>query len=454
MKKILLLAICVCLTNNLFAEDEAWDRIELDQNVQTTAIASIMKYEGKLYISTSTSGVYIYDGENWEYITNALNYPGIDLKSKVNNIVRSEDGYFYAAFGFGGGGLLKFKNPDEAYFYDPSNSEVPSDELYDISADSKGNVWFISNSKYLTKYDGENFDLFDTYEDYQLPPRPAGTIIVDNVDLVYYNTFYSVVRYVNNQLFNLDSTNTPLSPGAQIQGVGFTRSNIFWIRATKDYAMKLYRLPNKVGEEWVEYNTDNSIFSGSEYATNIVEDSKGNTFFSIQESDSQKSIFKLYVLDNEGEWSQIDIPESVMPNGFTQPISMYIDTDNILYLGTIQDGIITVDLTKLLITGVDGSIPLTNLPNIWIDGIKPNPVTSQAEVKFFCIPGLLPDLQIKLYDMLGNELADYSNLNRNYNNSTARGYIEIIIPSGYSSGSYLINFDSGGESRSGKIIIK
>ena len=109
-------------------------------------------HEGRLWVSTFSNGVNIYDAENDSFKRLKINklklLPNVNLSANINDIAIDKNGNIWLARGYelgciAGVSVINAKTLEEKYYYQSlSNPEFPfQEEIYAVFPDSKGNIW-------------------------------------------------------------------------------------------------------------------------------------------------------------------------------------------------------------------------------------------------------------------------------------------------------------------------
>jgi len=95
------------------------------------------------------------------------------------------------------------------------------------------------------------------------------------------------------------------------------------------------------------------------------------------------------------------------------------------------------------------------LPNLWVRNIYPNPATATSKItaNIMCYLSTVSDVEIGLYDFMGQKVLDLSN-HFEYEPATATIHISFVLPKNLSKGSYFLVVRSGTETRTRGIIVK
>jgi hypothetical protein len=96
---------------------------------------------------------------------------------------------------------------------------------------------------------------------------------------------------------------------------------------------------------------------------------------------------------------------------------------------------------------------LESIPDLWFRNIYPNPATSKITANIMCYLSTVSDVDIGLYDFMGQKVLDLSN-QFEYEPATATIHISFDIPKSLSKGSYFLVVRSGKETRTQGIIVK
>lgn len=157
--------------------------------------------DGRIWITT-TKGISIWNGKNWEYLTTATN-----------------------------------------------NIASPLDNIYDIKVDSKGVMWFTGGG--LMKYDGTTWTKYDVSKGFIY--GGILDIAIDKDDNIWLATTTGAVHFDGNK-WTLFTTNDGL-PGNYITCVDIDKKGNVWAGTGSSY---FYGVAKYNGSSWTKYQSTNS----------------------------------------------------------------------------------------------------------------------------------------------------------------------------------------------------
>ncbi len=169
--------------------------------------------------------------------------------------------------GTNGGGLIKFDGETKTV-YDTSDSQIPSNIIFDIKSDSNGNLWLAT---------------------------PAGLVKFDGTKWIVYNTNNSALP--TNFIYRLDIDN----------------ANVIWIGTRGKGLVKFD------GANWEEYRLSNSLLpSNSIYS--VAVDSEDNLWFGTNNG---------LLNYNRADWEVFDTSNSGLKKTYHQNIDIFsLETDS------------------------------------------------------------------------------------------------------------------------------
>ena len=142
-----------------------------NSNLDTSGHYAITKRAGTTWVGSGGSGVYWFDGINWNHVTlspGGYSYPPNNVKSMTvdtnNNLwVASEYG------------LRKFEAGNNTTFtlYDTSNTPLTSAGMTDVEADPNGGIW-VGTYEGFARFDGTTWTLYN-----QANTGMPGTVVAD-----------------------------------------------------------------------------------------------------------------------------------------------------------------------------------------------------------------------------------------------------------------------------------
>lgn len=187
----------------------------------------------------SSSGISIYDFENWDYI-NSDNSPL--LTDDVRDIATDSDGAKWLATD---SGIYKFDGTNWTYFNDPA---LPSYDITHIEADNQGNIWATTLNEGVVKFNGSGWEVFNTSNS-NLPNNEMLDITIQDDGTVWLGFGQGIVKYDDEFIIYNESN------------AGFPLETIFSIKADhigNIWASNWGILIKYDGTEWSYYSCYNS----------------------------------------------------------------------------------------------------------------------------------------------------------------------------------------------------
>ncbi len=151
-----------------------------------------------IWIGTRFTGLFEFDGTTWKvydaYNSNLhssfINSVIVDYKNRV--WVGTEIGLFRL-------------EKDSLIEYNTSNAPLPNYQLLKVLPDSKGNIWILNqdygspyvankNTASLTKYDGQNFTVYNIY-DFSKSLYGSNYMTIDRNDNIWLPTYDGLIKY-------------------------------------------------------------------------------------------------------------------------------------------------------------------------------------------------------------------------------------------------------------------
>lgn len=110
---------------------------------------------GVFWVSTFGSGIFHYDGLEWDENYNSLN-TGKPIDSVGPIAIDSTGNIWFGSWGGGGGvnGLFKF-NGNNWTQYNTANSPLIGDGIFSLEVDNQGKLW-IGTDNGISVFDGES----------------------------------------------------------------------------------------------------------------------------------------------------------------------------------------------------------------------------------------------------------------------------------------------------------
>lgn len=195
--------------------------------------------------------LYSFNEEGWE--NHSLYWNIIFITSIVTDKANC---IWIMSAAFGGNILYKFEDGKMVQIT-PENSGIPYENVYALTTDQKGNVWFGNTSDnsidipdspamFLVKYDGENWISY---------PGPSGyysKIAFDDANKIWVGMAYNPPNNVYFSDVNINSWTNYLKPIEPYSLQTIEGSENIWFGSQSD------GLANYNGSEWTIYNSTNS----------------------------------------------------------------------------------------------------------------------------------------------------------------------------------------------------
>ncbi|MCB2220256.1 MAG: T9SS type A sorting domain-containing protein [Bacteroidetes bacterium] len=237
---------------------------------------------GTKWIGTGTpqlneGGLAVFDNNNWTiYNTSNSGLPYNCLTSVAIDI----NGTKWIGTGFlvgsisGGEGLATFDGSEWVH-YNTSNSQLPSDIVYEIAIDGIDTKW-IGTTDGLATYDGNDWLVFNTSNS-GLPYNWVTSIAIDGNDTKWIGTYYynmctgedgiSLTSFDGNNWVQYDTSNSEL-PNNWITTIAVENNEMIWI-GTEGGGLASFD-----GFNWTIYNKNNSALT-SNWIGSVAIDNNG-----------------------------------------------------------------------------------------------------------------------------------------------------------------------------------
>lgn len=456
MKNLIYIIIIFNVFCNYSKANDIWERyapknsFEPDSSFFLLFVGNIIQENNSMYFGSYNSGIDILNNNNWSRL-DYKNTPLIIFEDNINDLA-VKNGVVYAATQNG----LLLVNKTDTILYNPSNSIIPNPGITHVAVDSISNVWLTSEKlKTLTKYDGYTFTNYDFPAGFPVHNYNSGIrLISDKKNNIWFTGIRSLMKFDGGKFKCWDSTNSPILSSERVDCFYFDNINEqLYICLSPYYSetfgrTRIFKVKNEI---WEELNLENIPFGKDSIKIEFMTtDNQGNLIFGYKYQDSELDPKNsILILSVTGEWKEIIIPASELAGkDIVYYASLFVDNQDILWIGTVQDGVIKVNLQKI-ISVVD--VDYLSLPNIWIRSVIPNPLSTHARLNFFCERNYINDISIKIYNYLGMEVLDITK-NLTYNYTTATGIVEFNVGNTLP-GLYYLNIRSKSESRTIPICI-
>ncbi|MGE5478991.1 MAG: hypothetical protein ACM3U1_01030 [Chloroflexota bacterium] len=281
--------------------------------------------------------------------------------------------------------------------------------LNGLTVDKNDNVWFLSGTPYLTKFDGENFTDY-TIGINELPYFPMFKLTSRDSTIIY-DCPKGIVEFTPISQDSSSLKITPLSEtklnGKSTRCMQFDKSGNFYASSdTND--LSIY-----TGGKWEAINIPDSLKAHNEiwnykYIKKIVpiKDSQIYIFWAMHDW------FCKYDRASDS-WEKIDFPkahvDSLYGNKYTVEVgSAEFDIEGNLWISTAIHGLLRY---KPEGTGApEGGYGAENHAlDAWIERIYPNPTRGNVlKARAFLLPDGLDNVTAYVSDILGNKLIEFS----------------------------------------------
>jgi ligand-binding sensor domain-containing protein len=329
-----------CTVYNTYNSDLPFDQ----WNTAITVDKEGNKWIGSLrYLS-------MFDGHSWTVYKTGSDLSAFisinDIKFDSNNI-----GWIGASWGLG-----KFENGELTEKYAGFDKEINS-----LLLDSLDTLWIGTNNAGLWKFDGQNFTVFDTSNSY-IPSNTVFSMKFDSKGNFWLATGGGLAKYdgFNWEIYNKDNSELPENT---IFTLEIDKEDIIWL------GMWHYGLIKFDGVNWKKYEMSNSVFPS-------------NNIYDIKFGKNENLWFGTYnalVKFDYNEWFFFDSTNSGLKNPFITSLE-YDHKDDNLWIGsrwynclTKFDGIdwFVYDSTNSILTYEEiNCLKIGPLGNLWIATLK------------------------------------------------------------------------------------
>jgi ligand-binding sensor domain-containing protein len=142
-----------------------------NSNLDSSGHHAITKRAGTIWVGSGGSGVYWFDGINWNHVT--LSPGGYSYESNnVRSMTVDTNNNLWVASEYG---LRKFEAGNNTTFtlYDTSNTPLTSAGMTDVEADPNGGIW-VGTYEGFARFDGTTWTLYN-----QANTGMPGTVVSD-----------------------------------------------------------------------------------------------------------------------------------------------------------------------------------------------------------------------------------------------------------------------------------
>ncbi|MEO0075631.1 MAG: T9SS type A sorting domain-containing protein [candidate division WOR-3 bacterium] len=417
------------------------------------------KEKNIIYFASHTNGIdVLYPDGTWKRL-DYRNTPLPEFNEFINDIV------IYKSKLFAGTrkGLL-FLSDKDTILYNVLNSQLPNDYITNLAVDNNGIIYLSSHQwNEITKISGNSFEKIVLPEYVPFVSYTKGSqMTCDKRNNLWYVWLKALVFFDGSNFYVWDSTNSPLREFDYIDYFYYSENDDHIYISCSPFAnsdtikggTRLFKI-NTFSKEWSEIDLTSTQLDLRKIKIRLISKDKSNNLifaFSSRETQIDYIQSSLIVLNSSNKYFYtIEIPtEELIGIDFVPLSYLFVDNNNVLYIGTSQNGVIKCDLDLILKGASRTEVVKSALPNLWIRNVYPNPVKSLTIIEFFCIPHYRLNLMVKIFNPLGIEVLDITNL-INYDFNTASGTIKLDLHS-LSSGIYYINFKANEENKSVGIV--
>jgi ligand-binding sensor domain-containing protein len=368
-----------------------WEYYSKEDNPFDAVFTMCLDNKNDLMVS-SMDERYLFINNAWTPIDSGNNM------GRIRTLKCDSENTFWAA---SENGLWKYKKGKEVEYVDWTDYGGPWDIgfICGIEIDNNDNIWFTSRRPYLTKFDGKEFVNYNfmniaTFE------YTNSYLEFDGDSTLWVITTKGILRF-----------NTNCDP-ENMDYIHYTNQNIGFKKSPG------YIIVSDDGKIWA-INNDGEIamFNGIEWSNLVIPEELypnpwGNAFFSYPScllSDDKNIYFFFYesnysLIYSEGEFRKLDFPsESLIDSAWVVVTDVAMDSSGAVWIGTLYHGIYKY---MLLQNKVDDKEIAADFSDIHIRSIFPNPASTGLNAEFLCYPDQLDDLEIAIYDYMGNKVKD------------------------------------------------
>jgi ligand-binding sensor domain-containing protein len=397
-----------------------------DEGIYEIEVESLSKF----WVGTYGYGIYHFDNGNWLHYDSLTT--GLSINNTFNIEIDNNNNKWFGSFfpgGDGGNGLFRFDGNNWTHFT-TSNSGLGGDGICNLKIDNNGLLW-IGHNNGISTYDGQNWNNISLDSEFQY----VVAIAIENNENFWFgtNVVFNNIRVGglykynpntgNFQKYNIANSGLPHN---FVFGIDFDNDGNKWI-ATYGGAAKFDGTTN-----WITYNINNT-----NYVSDVKVDSNNDIWFAtFSDAAGQGGGIAFY---DGSVWITYDTSNSELTSNNSYRIE--IDENGNKYF-TCGNGICIFNENGINDVKVNNNLPeefqlLQNYPNPF------NPVTKiswQSPVGSHQI--------LKVYDMLGNEIATLVNEYR-----PAGSYELEFDASSLTSGVYFYQLKAGAYVATRKMIL-
>ncbi len=379
------------------------------QTVTYIAIEDSIKW-----IANYSKGLIKHVMDNWifskeEYPLNfdIINYIAIDKES--NKWIGTLDG------------IVKLDN-NETLFWDSTDMGLPIGRVYSLDIDKNNNIWIASAWEGLFKFDGINWEVFDTSNS-DIPSDELSCVAIDSKGNKWLGTYYGLVKFDNEIFIVYDSSNSDL-PNNIINCIKIDENDVIWVGTENG----LVRIEDSI---WTVFNEFYNYYTGlpNNKISFIEKDRKGNIWIGFYNSGIARF--------DGSEWKFYNVSNSGLPDDYINCIA--VDSSGKIWIathggiGVLDESVINVEENKLSVN----SISITNFPN---------PFSENTKFRFNLVQP--ENVNLTIYNSLGQEIAVLCD------EWKTEGEHEInFYGSDLNSGVYYYKFSVDSENHFGKVVL-
>ena len=262
-------------------------------------------------------------------------------------------------------GLVKLFR-DIFVYYDTTNSGIPSNTVYDVKGDSKGNIW-LATVKGLVKYNGSKWNIFNN-ENSQLPDDIFFSIEIDKNDenIIWIGTWKHGLIKFDGQSCKIYKMSNSILPSNNINDIEVDKKSKLWLGTTEG-------LVSYDGLNWEIFNKKNSDLKNN-FITSLFVDNNNSLWIGARDS------FCLTKYDGHS-WHVFDSTNSIFTREWVRDINM--DKKGNLWISTLASGLIKYSFGKWtryttfnsnLTSNCLDFIAIDDFDNVWVSLVH-NPFT-------------------------------------------------------------------------------
>ncbi len=439
----------VAFIPSLFAQ---WQHFPLktgDMNLTLSSVACTDN--GEVYVM-GCFRFYLLSQNKWTDLTDTtIEY--LNMQNNIRDLYYDPQGYIWGSSELG---LIRYDIKNKAYKY--INLSFPGfnpthEYVTGLTTDKNGKIWFTSRSTCLAKFDGKTFKDFDlmdkskilrvSYRQTRFSRGESSKIWMTGDDGVLCfdsDSSEDALKYVKFTLKQM-KLDTGASGLVSVTDVKAASDGKIWVA---DDVGKLSRFN---GMEWERISIPDSLMgTPDQYGVNCIwkisENGNGRMLFFWKSA----PFFLSYTASNgfSKHYYPLNYPYNVI-----SPISISIDSSDVVWIGTTSDGIFTYDFNSV---GVKEYTAESIISEVGIRRVYPNPSSGNVVADLLVYPDNLGSVSIGIYDYLGNKVMDAkSGLTVNTRNGD--GLLQFDV-SALPSGAYFLCIKKGTDAAAGLIFKK